>query len=188
MTRQKWIAPLAVSLCCLAGMVRAADPTESATILVQAAIVPGCLIQNSYAPGLDSNLDGRDDVEWGTLSFGSVPAAGTSGRKTNLAQITWNESVTLFCTPGIPVSMMVDAGVNGARLLKEATSGQMLPYSLYADAAMTVPLDPGVAVSIEGTSGFDYDNIVLPIYGHVTLPQVGRTGTYTDTIRVTLEW
>lgn len=178
-----------LSLGLVATAAQAADPVVSTNIQVDASIVPGCLIRNASAAGSESSLDGRDDIEWGSIAFSDTPAAG--GGANVDAALLWNQSVIVACTPGIDLTMSIDGGNTGQRKLQNTQDpAQTLSYYLFKDSQMTaaseIPINgDGVSISDGST---DYENITLPIFARVMLPEVATSGTYTDTIRVTLAW
>ena len=176
----------AVALCAAApAMAAIPAPLITTTIDVSAVIEAGCLVTNSA--GVESDLNGREDMVWGSLDFGSVPAAGNSGSAET--SLLWNQSIRVSCTPGIGLSMSIDSGTNGNRLMKHEATGSTLQYYLYTDATMTadseIPVDTPVDLA---AFSIDYENVIFPIFARVILPDVSASGTYVDTVRVTLEW
>lgn len=175
--------------CMAAPAMVAAEPVTQASIQVSASVVAGCLITSG---SIESDLNGRTDVVWGSLDFGTVPAAGNAGSAE--ASLTWNTGIRVRCTPGIPLAMRVNGGLNDTRLLKLTTGSLVdsvpaptLQYYLYSEPAMTaaseIPLNTPVDIS-----DVDHGDVIFPIYARVMLPEVSASGTYTDTVRVTLEW
>lgn len=61
-----------------------------------------------------------------------------------------------------------------------------LPYRIYSDAAHTseILVNQTVPLNIAGTN----NNIILPIYGVLQLNGFSPSGSYTDTLTVTLTW
>lgn len=168
----------ATSVCLAAFAAAPLQAATSASFQVSATVRAGCLI-NGYVPAGDSGNLGRID-------FGTHPALGTGAVSGALA---WNQGIRLQCTQGVALAMKVDGGLGyaGERRMTNALTGATVPYTLFSDAAMSqaIPIDQTVSLDM---SRLDYDNIVLPLYGKVQLPEVTRDGSYRDTLRVTLEW
>lgn len=159
------------SLALLIGSVPAWS-LPTATFQVSASVVAGCVIS------------GTNTGVFGTLNFGTQSGVASSSVSASYVQST---TLTLACTPGTALSMSINGGVNYAssRNLKHTSSTNTVAYSLYTNAAHTtaIPVNSPVALSFT-----DANNIVLPIYGLLTLPGPTRAGTYTDTLTVTLSW
>lgn len=175
-------APIRACTIAFAGLaVFATAPLQAATsasFQVSATVRAGCLI-NGYVPAGDSGNLGRVD-------FGSHPAIGVGVVSSALA---WNQGIRLQCTQGVALAMKVDGGLGyaGERRMTNALTGETVPYSLFSDVAMSqaIPIDQTVSLDM---SRLDYDNIILPLYGKMQLPEVARDGSYRDTLRITLEW
>lgn len=150
----------------------------SSSFQISATVRAGCLI-NGYVPAGDSGSLGK-------IVFDSRPAIG-GGVVDN--SLLWNQAIRLQCTQGVALSMKVDGGLGyaGERRMTNALTGATVPYSLFSDDARSqaIPVDQTVSLDI---SRLGYDNIVLPLYGRVQLPEVARDGSYRDTLRITLEW
>jgi spore coat protein U-like protein len=144
----------------------------TATFQVAASVVAGCVVS------------GTNTGVFGTLNFGTQSGVATSSVSASYVQST---TITLACTPGTAVSMSINGGSNytSTRNLKIAGNTNTVPYSLYTNASHTtaIPVNSAVALSYSNPN-----NIILPIYGLLTLPGPTRAGTYTDTLTVTLSW
>lgn len=144
----------------------------TATFQVSASVVAGCVIS------------GTNTGVFGTLNFGTQSGVASSSVSASYVQST---TLTLACTPGTALSMSINGGSNytSSRNLKHASNTDTVAYSLYTNAAHTtaIPVNSPVALSYSNAN-----NIVLPIYGLLTLPGPTRAGTYTDTLTVTLSW
>lgn len=182
-----------LSACCVSAPLQAADPlpTTEASMLVSANVIPGCLISNATAVGsIETTLENRSDIHWGSINFGALPAAGNTGQAD--AALTWDSTVRVACTPGITLSMKVDSGLNassGTRQLKDSATSRTLQYYLYSSASR----DAGSVIAIDQSIdlapfALNYEDIRFPIYARVMLPAVAASGSYTDTVRITLEW
>lgn len=144
----------------------------TATFQVSASVVAGCVVS------------GTNTGVFGTLDFGTQSGVASSSVSASYVQST---TINLACTPGTAVSMSINGGSNytSSRNLKHTSNTNTVAYSLYTNAAHTtaIPVNSPVALSYSNAS-----NIVLPIYGLLTLPGPTRAGTYTDTLTVTLSW
>lgn len=149
--------------------VACADP--STTFQVNARIVSGCLVV-----GGGSDYGNLNYPTQATLTQGSVVTPLVSG-------------VKLQCTPGVALSMTVNAGLNfeggTGRGMKRNSGNERIPYQLYGDAGLTRPLSVGQSVAVDYSNPND---IALPIYGWVTIPAGLPAGTYSDVAQIQLTW
>lgn len=169
----------------LAGLVTSqiatpAHANTSAEFDVSASITAGCLIDGLGSSGNAGTL--------GMLNFGQASALSTATKNASLLAA---QTLRLRCTPGVNMTMAIDAGshaASGARNLQlGANSALRLAYSLCTDAACTQPLAIGGS-SVIAVSSSNSNDVKLPIYGRLTLPGQATAGTYTDTLTVTLSW
>lgn len=174
----------------VAGFVMAAfsqAPAQAAGTLtgqvgVQMVIGAGCSVTNG-------TVDGSGVNQWGTLDFGTHPdlanavdadIAGTSG------------NIQIQCSTGLTPSMMVNAGLHSdgnQRNMQNTAGSENIAYSLYSDAARSASIDVDAPVALTAAVGAEMD---IPLYGRVVptgqSSTVPPTGTYTDTLLVTLTW
>lgn len=152
----------------------------SSNFQVSATIEHGCIVD-----GLGNSGDAGNIAE---LDFGTDSALSTT---THVASASTSQSITLRCTPGVDLGMTIDGGEHaqgGSRHLQLGNnSAQRLQYHLYRDASFTQPIGINASLGITITSA-NMNNVILPIYGRLTLPGTRQTGTYTDTLLVTLTW
>lgn len=157
-----------------------AHAETSAEFDVSATITAGCLIDGFGSSGNAGTL--------GALSFGQASALSTA---TRTASFLAAQTFRLRCTPGVNMTMAIDAGshaASGSRNLQlGANSASRLAYSLCADAACNQPFAIGGS-SLIAVSGTNSNDVKLQIYGRLTLPGQANAGTYTDTLTVTLSW
>lgn len=148
----------------------AALPT--ADFAVNASIVNGCVISGTN-PGV-----------FGTIDFGTQPGVGTV---TANAAYVQSSTIVLACTPGTTLNMSINGGSNftTTRNLRVAGNTNLVPYTLYSNAARTTPILVNQNMVLTLTNA---NNITLPIYGQLQLSGVNRAGTYSDTLTVTLSW
>ncbi|CRL45613.1 Spore Coat Protein U domain protein [Sodalis glossinidius str. 'morsitans'] len=150
----------------------AALPNQS--FQVAATVVAGCLINGG--PSI------------GKLDFGSQ--AG-SDRQLFTASMVQNTAFSLACSPGTTLSMRIDGSSHytSQRNLQRVGGTQLIGYRLYTDAGLTpanaIPVGQDVSLSYS-----DANHIVLPVYGALQLSGMSLSGTYTDTltVTVTLTW
>lgn len=157
---------LALSLC---GASAPLDAALTSTFQVSASVVAGCLVV-----GGTSN--------YGTLDFGTYPALSTGNVTTALGGAT----VTLQCTPGVSLSMSVDAGQNsasGTRNLKRSSGASLVAYQLFRDAGFSQGL--GINQNVPVTYS-DPAAIKLPVYARAQLTGNVPAGSYTDVVQVVL--
>lgn len=151
-----------------------ADPLGAATtstFAVNAQVVAGCLVTGGA-------------TQYGTLNYGTQSALSTAVLSTALG----GSSVSLQCTPGVVLSMSLDAGQNanaGVRNLKRTGGTQVVPYQLYQDAGLAQGIGIGQNVNV---SYADPAAVRLPVYGKLQLPGTVPAGTYSDVVQVTLTW
>ncbi|WP_456154846.1 Csu type fimbrial protein [Tatumella citrea] len=155
-----------------------ADTTTS-SFTVSSVITSGCAL------GTDSN----DTVtDFGAIDFGSMSSIAGN---VDVASTPGAGSVIVTCTPGMSVSIALDYGLHGGsaseRYLENSTTEATLGYQLYQDAAHSL---------VWGTDALAYSVASFPdttqtytIYGRL-FPVTGlpASGTYTDTITVTLTY
>ncbi len=148
----------------------AALPSQS--FQVAATVVAGCLINGGPTIG--------------KLDFGSQ--AG-SDRRLFTASMVQNTAFSLACSPGTTLNMRIDGGSHYTRQrnLQRVGGTELIGYRLYSDAGLTpanaIPVGQDVSLSYS-----DANHIVLPVYGALQLSGMSPSGTYTDTLTVTLSW
>jgi spore coat protein U-like protein len=147
---------------------------SSQSFKVNATITPGC----SVATGTGGAM--------GSLNFGSYSGV-KSGQVS--AQFVPNASFTLACTPGVALSMSINAGQNYTTVRNMQRSGgtERVPYRLYTSSSLAANSEIGVNqnVSVAYTNG---DSIALTLYGAAQLTGFSPAGNYTDQLTVTLSW
>ncbi|NLS56250.1 spore coat U domain-containing protein [Hafnia alvei] len=144
----------------------------TAQFKAQATIVAGCAVLGTGSL-------------FGTLSFGTYSGTGTGSVSGTFVQ---NTSLTLACTPGVSLSMAINGGSNFTTVRNVMQSGNslQLPYRIYSNAAHTneIIVNQNVPLNISSSN----NNIILPIYGVLQLNGFSPSGSYTDTLTVTLTW
>lgn len=141
----------------------------TSTFQVSATVAAGCLVVGGVS-------------NYGNLNFGSYSALSTSSVTTALGGTT----VTLQCTPGVSLSMSVDAGLNsasGTRNLKRSSGTSLVAYQLFRDAGFSQSLGINQSVAV---SYSDPSTIKLPVYARAQLTGNLPAGSYTDVVQVVL--
>ena len=156
---------IAASSVCAVPTAQAA--TASGTLTVTASVASVCLIAN------------------GTLAFGSYDP--TSG-----AALNGSTTVTLTCTLGTPYQIGLDAGAgSGATVaLRKLTSGaNTLDYRLFRDASRTLNWGntPGTD-TLGGTSSSGSLSNTITIYGQIPASAAVPTGSYSDSVAITVTY
>lgn len=149
------------------------------TFQVSATIESGCLVDGVGTSG--------DAGTIGELDFGQDSALSTA---THTADATATQSITLRCTPGVALQMRIDGGQHaegGNRHLQFDDPSNRVEYQIFRDSAFTQPIGINQNQSITVTTG-NMNNVILPVYGRLTLPGNRPTGTYSDALLVTLDW
>lgn len=144
-------------------------PTQ--TFQVSANIVAGCLVQ------------GSNTGVFGAINFGTHPGTSTAPVTASYVQ---NATITLMCTPGTNLQMSIDGGANysAGRNLKRNGNTNLVPYNIYNSATnIAIPVNQAVPVTFANAN-----NIVLPLYGQLTLNGHSYVGNYADSLTVTLSW
>ncbi|HEY0271501.1 MAG TPA: spore coat U domain-containing protein [Sphingomonas sp.] len=168
----------AAAICCAIGNGAAAGAAPSASFQATATIVSGCEVDGALPGG------GQTIGQIGTLDFGVHSALSTDTITASLAQ---NAGLLLVCTPGVALTMNVDAGLHGGatRAMQAPGNASRLSYHLYRDAAFAQELLANQPIPVSFVSATP---IALPIFGRLTLPGNLPPGTYGDTVLVTLNW
>lgn len=148
-------------------MPTAEAATASGTLTVSASVASVCLISN------------------GTLAFGSYDP--TSGSVLN-----GSTTVTLTCTLGTAYNIGLNAGAgSGATvLLRKLTSGgNTLSYRLFRDASRTLNWgNTPTTDTLDGTSSASSLTNTITIYGQIPASEAVPTGSYSDTVAITVTY
>lgn len=161
---------------------QATSQTLSNPFTVNASIVKGCML------GSASN----DPTTFGNISFGNISSLFSD---INLVSAQNAGSVVVKCTPGISVTIAIDAGLNSGgsvsngRFMKMTTGASTLRYQLYQDSNYSTVWGNGS----NGGQIYSYtaDGTVKPfslyarLFATTALPAVGQ---YSDTVNVTITY
>jgi spore coat protein U domain-containing protein, fimbrial subunit CupE1/2/3/6 len=137
--------------------------TANGTLTVQATVVDACSVASA------------------SLSFGSVsPSAGTA--------IPATTSINVTCTLGTPFTVGLSTGQNasGGNRRMLGASNVYLGYRLYQDLLLTTPF--GDTGSSDRASGLGLGITATPIavFGAVTSGQNVGSGSYSDSVQITV--
>jgi spore coat protein U-like protein len=142
-----------------AGSARAG--TDTSTLTVTAEVVGTCVIDPA------------------TLSFVNYDSA---------ADLDAQGTITVRCTSGSAFWIGLDGGNNGDRTM-EGGASELLSYELYRDAAGgTIWDDTPVATTLASTVGPGLGEDTATVYGRIPANQVVSTGTYTDSVTMTVNF
>lgn len=157
------------------------------TVNAQLVLTSGCEIESGA---------GGTTTDFGTLNFGTRPAYFTGSLNTGTSGSGSVGTTQVTCSPDLTsVNVTVDGGRNankgtangsGSRAMTNGTD--FVPYEVYSDSGDTNQYVAGTQVAVPiPTPGQPFD---LPIYGvaNKTTAAALSTGTYTDTLNVTLGW
>jgi spore coat protein U-like protein len=143
-------------------------------------------------------IAGSAPVAWGSgncsflgvsgVAFGSYDVSVTSPADST-------GSINLQCNPataGEIVAVTLSAGNSGTFAVRQMLSGtSQLGYNLYLDPARATVWGDGTggsSVLNVALSASGWTTITQPIYGRIPAGQDVASGTYLDTITVTMNW
>lgn len=149
-----------------AGLLSCADPQATGSFTVSANIVPSC------------------SVSAGTLDFGTLGTNVT-------APITGQTTIDVACSDGIPYSVYLDQGtgpgVADPTGRKMVSGSNTLSYGLYRNVGLTSSW--GWTAGFDGLSATGTGAVQsIPVYGQINAGQTAPTGTYNDTVVITVEY
>ena len=138
--------------------------TATGTLTVQATVSDACSLAD------------------GALAFGAVdPNSGVA------VAVTANIAVT--CTLGAAFAVGLGDGQNlaaGSRRMRRGATTDYLKYNLYRDVMLTSRFgDTGVSDRVAGT-GMGVSSTPVVVYGTMPSSQAGASGTYADSVQITV--
>ncbi|EQM69958.1 spore coat U domain-containing protein [Pseudomonas solani] len=148
--------------------------SKSATIGIAAEVLPACSAGSTVPATLG---------QFGTLDFGThfnlaaqVTVVGTAGAG----------ALRVNCLTSTPYRVLISAGGSGNVNARRMTgpSAAQVSYNLYTSATYATVWDNSIGVTGTG-NGQDQ---LLPVYGRVPVQAAPLSGTYTDTVTVTVSW
>ena len=127
---------------------------------------------------VSASISGACTVGGAALSFGAYSAASAS---------TSNSTIQVTCTNGTNAVVSLNQGANnnrvpsaGSRAL--ANAGNYLGYEIYTDNALATVWNPANAPTISSVGS----PISLTAYGRIPAGQNPATGSYNDTVTITV--
>lgn len=166
----KWLLLLLV-ICSPSTLIAA---TKSASIGVSAEVLPACSAGSTVPATLG---------QFGTLDFGTHRSLTAI---VSIGSTVGNGSLRVNCLLNTPYKVLLSAGNSGnvsARRMLGPASAQVA-YNLYTSATYATVWDNTNGVSGTGTGADQY----LQVFGRVPVQATPASGTYTDTITVTVSW
>jgi spore coat protein U-like protein len=122
-------------------------------------------------------------ISAGALAFGStIPTPVNSN-------IDATSTITATCSNAVPFSIALNAGQGaGATMaVRKMSSGtNTVNYTMYTDAGRTTVWGDGTAGSVVNSLTGTGAPQAIPVFGRIPTGQTPATGTYNDTILVTL--
>ena len=176
----------------LASLGAHAAGSLSGSLNAQMVLQSGCIVSGASGAGTSG-------LNLGTLDFGVQPSTFT-GVLTATASggVGGAGDTQIVCSPDVTsLSVTVSGGNNagqgaaigtGSRAMKFGSSSY-LPYEVYSDPAFTNAYPTSASalgVTLPGTGAA----FTLPVYGRInkTSANAMPSGTYSDTLQVTLSW
>ncbi len=123
-----------------------------------------------------------------SLNFGTAYNVFASTPTDSLATVTYNCNGSPFPNAGVPIRITLSAG-NSANFLDRIFNGpDLLHYNLYQDAPRTMVWGDTAAYDLDRTIAKTNKgvNLTVSIYGRVPALQDVTSGSYSDSITVTV--
>ncbi len=167
MSRRVAITAIALAAAALvvASPRSAAAGSATSTLAVSARVLGVCTISTA------------------TLDFGDYDPSFPTDRDAPVANIT------VHCTNGTAFHVDLGTGshANGAQRRMAGGSAEFLNYELYSDSGHSTIWTTG-ASHTASTAGAGLSDYTLPVYGRITAGQNVSTGTYTDSVLMTVNF
>jgi spore coat protein U-like protein len=157
-------APLLAALVALVALSARAE-NGFTTLVVRSAVASNCRIAVS------------------DLSFGAYdPLVIHAGSGLDASAV-----LTVTCTKGITVNVLVDDGSHEVAGVRRMASGsQKLSYELYRDASRSSRWERGNVLALR--AGGVFTPTELGVYGRIRAGQVVLAGAYSDTVTATVDF
>lgn len=145
---------------------------------------PDCAIvtENPLQPSFNvqATIERSCTVSADPINFGTHSALTSN--------IDANGRVTINCTTGLPYTISLNGGLsNAAPTQRRMTHGSdAVIYGLYSDSARTIPWGSAAGQTVSSTGNGASQN--APVYGRVAAQTTPFTGTYSDTVVVTINY
>ncbi|UXY53873.1 Csu type fimbrial protein [Pseudomonas tohonis] len=148
---------------------------------IQLVIGAGCTVNNGSNNGSANTF--------GSISFGTYPSLNSIIEAQSVGSSA-GSSFGVTCNTGTNYSVALDSGLHATGNQRNMSAGatDVIAYNLYKEAARTTlwgnGSNGGTALAGTGTGA----NQELVVYGRVPPQTTPATGTYTDTVQVTITW
>ncbi|HEJ6930391.1 spore coat protein U domain-containing protein [Serratia sp. Lou2A] len=146
---------------------------NTATVGVSATLVKSCV----------AGTTSGGNTTFGTFNFGTVYFLNTAIMVVGQANAG---ALQINCNNGTSYTVLLSGGQSGntaARYLQSA-AGARVNYNLYTSASYATIWDNVTGVTQTATG----QSVWLPVYGMIPVQATPATGTYTDTVQVTINW
>ncbi|BEM42958.1 hypothetical protein SME13J_15770 [Serratia marcescens] len=146
---------------------------NTATVGVSATLVKSCV----------AGTTSGGNTTFGTFNFGTVYFLNTAIMVVGQANAG---ALQINCNNGTSYTVLLSGGQSGntaARYLQSA-AGARVNYNLYTSASYATVWDNVTGVMQTATG----QSVWLPVYGMIPVQATPATGTYTDTVQVTINW
>jgi len=146
---------------------------NTATVGVSATLVKSCV----------AGTTSGGNTTFGTFNFGTVYFLNTAIMVVGQANAG---ALQISCNNGTSYTVLLSGGQSGntaARYLQSA-AGARVNYNLYTSASYATVWDNVTGVTQTATG----QSVWLPVYGMIPVQATPATGTYTDTVQVTINW
>lgn len=154
--------------------------TVQGTLGIQIIIGAGCTVNNGSSNGSTNNF--------GSITFGSYPSLDNTIDAQSVGA-TAGSSFGIQCANSTNYNIALNNGLNSLSNQRRMTNGSaFVSYNLYQEAARSTlwgnGSNGGVALAGVGNGA----NQEMVVYGRVPNQTTPATGTYQDTVQVTITW
>ncbi len=151
------------------------------------SIYGNCATLSAFGGGqvpftVTANVIASCNVSATDLNFGSVGSLATNIDTTNVISVT--------CSSGTPYSISLNGGLSGAinpELRQMSFGANQITYGIYQNAARTIPWGDLIGTNTLSSVGTGLTQS-FTAYGRVPIQPTPPTGTYNDTIIVTVTY
>lgn len=154
-------------------------------VVLLAAVALPVLATSAYATDVDDTLSFEATISGSCTNV--VGADINFGAAINSLSTAIDNSTTMTvnCTSGVPYTIGITSGGNGARYLGDG-AGNFIDYELYSDAGYT-SIFQAVGASVYGATGTGADQ-THTIYARLPSQATPAVGTYNDTVTVSVRY
>lgn len=156
----------------LAVGLAAASPIEADAATATASIAVSAVVLNACA------------VVASPLAFGNY-------NPTSATATTGTTTIVVTCTTGVPFTVALNQGANGAsvttRQMKLGATANVLNYGLFQDSGHATNWGQTAGTDTQGTTATATPT-TYTVYGQINAGQNVPSGTYNDTVQVTVNY